>query len=310
VSEASLGLPELLSERVLVLDGALGTELERRGVPTPRPLWSAAALESDAAAIRQIHRDYIVAGADIVVAGTFRTNVRTLRQAGMLERGPVLNRYAVRLVRQALEVERRSRQELGAAPGDVFIAASVAPVEDCYSPERVPTEAVLKREHAEMLGWMKAARPDLVWIETMNTVREARAAAGAAAEVGLPFVVSFVLRQDGELLSGEPLEDAVAAVEPFEPLALGLNCIPPDGITAHLPRLRQATARPLAAYAHINNPAPTPGWSFSQEATPDQYARQVKRWLDLGVRIVGGCCGTTPAHIRAVRNVVHARQEF
>lgn len=310
MSEASLGLPELLSERVLVLDGALGTELERRGVPAPRPLWSAAALESDSAAIRQIHRDYIVAGADIIVADTFRTNVRTLRDAGMRGRGPALNRYAVGLVRQALSVERNRRQAMGDDPGDVFVAVSVAPVEDCYSPGRVPEEAVLKQEHAETLRWLKAARPDLVWIETMNTVREARAAAGAAADAGLPFVVSFVLRQDGELLSGERLEDAVAAVEPFNPLALGLNCIPPDGITAHLPHLRQATARPLAAYAHINNPAPTPGWSFSQEATPDQYARQVKRWLDLGVRIVGGCCGTTPAHIRAVRNVVHARQEF
>ncbi len=290
-----------------MLDGATGTELERRGVPAPRPLWSAAALDSDIDAVRQIHQDYVTAGTDIIVANTFRTNVRTLRTAGMEERGPALNRRAVEVARQATEIEQSRQRAAGALPSDVFVAASVAPVEDCYSPELAPGELVLVEEHARMLAWLKAAKPDLIWIETMNTVREARAAARAAANASLSFVVSFALREDGRLLSGEELEDAVAAVETFEPIAVGFNCIPPDGITAHLPRLRRAARRPLAAYAHVNNPTPTPGWSFSQDATPEQYARQVKRWLDLGASIVGGCCGTTPAHIRAVRNLVGPR---
>ena len=226
----------------------------------------------------------------------------------MEERGPVLNRRAVDVARQAIEVEQARQVAAGAVPSDVFVAVSVAPVEDCYIPELVPEEVVLVEEHARMLAWVKAAGPDLIWIETMNTVREARAAARAAANASLPFVASFALREDGRLLSGEWLEEAVEAVETFEPIALGLNCIPPDGITAHLPRLRRATRRPVAAYAHINNPTPTPGWSFSQDATPEQYARQVKRWLDAGVSIVGGCCGTTPAHIRAVRNLVGPRE--
>lgn len=294
MSVSASKLRSRLQRGPLVLDGAMGTELERRGVATPRPLWSAAALLSAPDAVTAIHRDYVAAGADILVANTFRTNPRTLRNVGRLDQGERLNRLAVDLARQAG----------GNRP--VLVAASVAPVEDCYHPERVPAESVLRDEHREMMAWVAAAAPDLVWIETMNTLGEAHLAAQAAAERDLPFVVSFVVQESGDLLSGEPLEDAVAAVEPLEPLAVGLNCIPPRGMSAILPRLRRATALPLAAYAHIGNPTPIRGWSFSQGATPTEYARYAQEWLAHGASIVGGCCGTTPAHIRALREQIVA----
>lgn len=278
--------------RVVLLDGATGTELTRRGVPTPLPVWSTAALLDHPERVEGIHRDYAEAGADIVVANTFRANPRVLRDAGLLEEGAALIRRAIRLARR------------GAAHGaGTLVAASVAPVEDCYRPERVPDENTLREEHRQMMTWVESARPDLVWVETMNTVREARQAAAAAHDSRLPFVVSFVVRENGELLSGEPLADAVAAVEPSDPVALGLNCIPPEGMTRNLPRLREATERPLVAYAHIGNPEPIAGWSFSQTVAPDAYAGHAARWIEIGARVVGGCCGTTPAHIAALRSL-------
>ena len=186
----------------------------------------------------------------------------------------------------------------------MLVAASVAPVEDCYYPERVPVEDVLHEEHGQMMGWLRAAGPDLIWIETMNTVREARAAAQAVAALGLPFAVSFVVEETGDLLSGEALEEAVGAVEPLGPLALGLNCIPPRGLSGLLPRLRRATDRPLAAYAHINNRKPIRGWSYVQSLSPVEYGECARQWVDMGANIVGGCCGTRPEHIRAVRERV------
>ncbi len=286
----------------LILDGATGTELERRKVAAELPLWSAAALTEHPEVVEAIHRDYVVAGADIVVANTFRTNPRTLRAAGLVERGEELNRLAVELARGGVVKGRARRTITGTIKNPIFVAAGVAPVEDCYHPELVPDESVLDTEHGRMLRWIEAAGPDLVWIETMGTIREARAAARAAREVELPFAVSFVTRENGDLLGGEPLEDAIAAIEPLEPIAFGLNCIPPSGMTAILPRLRKATDRPLAAYAHINYPMPIFGWSYSQTATPTEYAEHARRWLDLGASIIGGCCGTTPEHIRAVRD--------
>ena len=277
----------------LVLDGATGTELARRGVATPLPLWSAEAIKTAPLVLEAIHRDYVLSGADIVVANTFRTNVRSLRNAGRVEDGLTLNREAVELARRAAGAD---------AGRTVLVAASVAPVEDCYHPERVPYQRELDHEHARMMCWLRAANPDLVWIETMNTIREARSAARAATECGLPLVVCFVTAESGDLLSGEPLEEAVAAVEPFEPLAIGLNCIPPEGITANLPRLSAATTRPLAVYAHLGNPEPIFGWSFSSDVSPARYARHVADWFARGATIIGGCCGTTPAHIGAIRD--------
>lgn len=278
----------------------MGTELERRGVACPAPLWSAAALDSQPAVVRQIHAEYVAAGAGLIVANTFRTNPRTLRAAGLLEQGERLNRVALQLA--------------GEAAGDarVWIAASVAPVRDCYRPDLVPRDPELVVEHALTMAWLRSAaqesRLDVVWIETINTVREARAAARAAAAVGFAFAVSLVLREDGALLSGEPLADAVAAVEEFDPVAIGLNCIPPRGITRHLPALREATRRPIAVYAHINNARPTPGWSFAESASPAEYGVLAARWRALGAAIVGGCCGTRPEHVAAIRAAVKSER--
>ncbi len=283
-------------DATLLLDGAMGTELERRGVPCSLPMWSAAALLTAPDVVLAIHLDHLTAGAEIIVANTFRTNPRTLRRGGHASDGAALNSLAIGLARQAM----------GTRSG--LVAASVAPVEDCYSPERVPSEQELRDEHGQMMDWIGQAGPDLVWIETMNAVREARIAAEAAAERGLPFAVSFVVEESGSLLGSEPLGVAVAAIEPLEPLAIGLNCVPPRGMSALAPCLRRMTARPLAAYAQIANALPIPGWSYSQDATPDEYAAYTKAWLDMGVSIVGGCCGTTPAHIRAVRTVLDRRK--
>jgi len=292
---------EALARRTLVLDGATGTELERRGVPSPLPLWSAEALITHPHVVEAIHGDYFAAGADIVVANTFRTNLRTLRAAGRAEQGEALNRLAVELARRAVSVlSEDHRLETGATGRQVWVAASVAPVEDCYHPERVPDEPTLQAEHAQMMARLKAAAPDLVWIETMSTVREARAAAQAAADAGLPFAVSLVVQESGDLLGGEALEEVVAAVEPFDPLAIGLNCIPPRAVAELLRRLRRFTSRPLSAYAHIGNPEPIRGWSYSQDLSPAEYADCARRWLEEGASIIGGCCGTTPAHIRAL----------
>jgi len=291
-------LAHRLASGPLLLDGAMGTELERRGLAAPPPLWSAAALLTAPEVVAQIHREYAAAGTDILVANTFRTNPRTLKRAGRLEAGADLNRLAIELARRGAAEARTGRT--------VWVAASVAPVEDCYSPELVPDDAALQAEHAQMMSWLRAAQPDLIWIETMNTLREARVAAQTAVAAGLPFVASFVVGESGELLGGQSLEDAVAAIEPLRPLALGLNCIPPRGLEMLLPRLRRATTLPVAAYAHVNNAAPIRGWSFAQTASPREYAAYAKRWVELGARIVGGCCGTSPAYIAAIAQLTRA----
>lgn len=283
----------------LLLDGAMGTELSRRGLPTDLPLWSAAALLTQIDFVESIHRDYAAAGADILVANTFRTNPRTLQRAGLAHRGAELNGAAVDAARRAAAS--------GGGGRHIRVAASVAPVEDCYRPDLVPAEVLLDHEHARLVEWLIPAAPDLLWIETINTVREARAACRAAHAAGLAFAISFVTNEAAELLSGEPLSATVEAVLPFSPLALGLNCIPPAGMTRNLPelaRLVEGAGVGIAAYAHIGNPDPLTGWTFSESMTPDEYAAHAVRWLAAGATIVGGCCGTTPAHIAKLNDAL------
>ncbi len=287
---ADTTFPAALQRGPLLLDGALGTELERRGVRTPAPLWSAAALRTHAALLAQIHREYVAAGADILVANTFRCNPRALRRGGLHSSGADLCKLAVELARGAAETAARR----------VWVAASIGPVEDCYRPDLTPSDAALRDEHALLVEWLCAARPDLLWIETIGTLREALAACAAAHAARQPFVISFVMRQDGCLLAGDGLRETLQRIEPFAPLALGVNCIPPSGLTSALAALRAATARPIAAYAHIDNAEPLPGWDFSQRCAAAEYADFARQWLAAGARIVGGCCGTTPAHIAAL----------
>ena len=274
----------LATGATLVLDGATGTELERRGVRASLPLWSCHALLQAPEVVRAIHADYAKAGAQILTANTFRTQRRTLATAGMMERAEELTHLAVRLAR-----EGASDRE------DVWIAGSAPTLEDCYRPDRVPNDAELEREHHDHAQALAAAGADLILVETMNTVREARAAARAADATGLPFFVSFVCRAGARLLSGEALAEGLAALGDSPAFVL-VNCLPPSAVADCLPILRYAD-RPFGVYANLGEPGES---GRSEDCSPQQYAAHAAAWLDAGARIIGGCCGTEPAHIRAL----------
>lgn len=280
---------------VVLLDGAMGTELERRGVDTALPLWSAAALDTAPQVVQQIHLDHIRAGAQVITANTFRTNLRALQKAGLAHRMRELTFRAVALARAAIA-------ESGNA--QVRLAGSIAPVEDCYSPELVPTEEELQTEHALLARYLAEAGVDLLLIETQNTIREAVAAARAAASTGKPFWVSFVLDNQNRLLSGESLSDAVRAVLPFAPQAILVNCVPTSQVRAAVRLLRHATPREIAigAYANAGRVDEATGiWTMEGGDSPQAYAEAARAWIAEGATIIGGCCGTTPEHIAALR---------
>ncbi|MDJ0869310.1 MAG: homocysteine S-methyltransferase family protein [Myxococcota bacterium] len=286
--------PARLSERLrqrapLVADGATGTELERRGAHTGLPLWSTHALLDAPELVEAIHRDYVLAGAELLTANTFRTQTRTLARGGAGDRAAELTALAVELARRAA----------AAGPGPIWIAGSMPTLEDCYRPDLVPPDDALAREHAEHAGNLAAAGCDLVLVETMNSVREARAATRAARDTDLPVWVSFVTDAGARLLSGEPLREALDAITPLEPLAVGVNCLPPRCVAPALPLLA-ATGLPVGVYANLGAPNDETGFTRSDDCSPAELAEAARRWLAAGVRLIGGCCGTTPEHVRAL----------
>jgi S-methylmethionine-dependent homocysteine/selenocysteine methylase len=270
----------------LLLDGATGTELERRGAKASLPLWSSHALLDHAELVERIHADYVAAGAGMLTANTFRTQRRVLARAGLGERAAELTARAVALARRA-------------AAGRAFVAGSAPTLEDCYRPELAPGDAALAAEHAEHAANLVAAGVDAILVETMNSIREALAGARATREAGAPALVSFVCWEGARLLSGEPLGDALEAVRAESPAAVLVNCLPPSNVAACLPALRGA-GLPFGVYANLGAPSYEPGAPRSEELDPEAFAERAAAWLAAGARLVGGCCGTRPEHIRAV----------
>lgn len=242
--------------------------------------------------ILRIHRDYVAAGAEILTANTFRTQARTLARGGFGERAAELTQIAIALARRAIG-------HTG------FVAGSMPTLEDCWRPELAPDDTALAREHAEHAANLARAGADLLLIETMNSVREARAAVWAAKATGLPVWVSFACDDTTRLLSGEPLEDALAAVVALAPDLVGVNCLPAPHVIPTLSRLA-AAGPPFAVYANLGAPLGDASTSRAHDATPAEFAAHARGWLARGARIVGGCCGTRPEHIAAIAEAMAA----
>lgn len=289
-------------EKVL-FPGGVGALLHDRGIETKLPLWSASALlsESGRKVVHDIHREYIDAGAEVITTNTFRTNVRKFWEAGLTQQD------AYNATVSAVRAAQRARTESGRS--DIPIGGSVGPVEECYEPDRVPSDAELKEEHGLLAWWLKEAGVDFIAIETINTIREARIAAEAARNEGLPFTISFVCDVEGNLLSGEPIEAAVEAIKDLEPIALCTNCRSAHVIQKSVERLLACSPFPVGVYANGGGEPnhETNGWHCLHENPEEDYAYHADEWLEKGVQIVGGCCGTTPAHVRAVRARFSAR---
>ncbi len=284
----------------LCLDGATGTELERRGHAAGLPLWSTHALLDAPEVLAEIHADYARAGAEILTANTFRTQRRTLER-GAAER-PGLGERDADLTAQAVSLARR-----GAAAGHrpIWVAGSAPPLEDCYRPDRVPGDRALRREHARHMENLAAAGVDLVLVESMNSIREAVTACRAARDHGLPSLVSFIVWEGGQLLSGESLEAATDRVASETPLAILVNCLPPSAVSACLPILG-GCGLDFGVYANLGAPDTAGGFERSETCGPGEWAHHVAEWLAAGARIVGGCCGTTPSHVAAMAEVTRS----
>jgi len=295
---------------VILLDGATGTELNRRGLDTGLPLWSANALLTDSGtdALRQIHLDYLNAGATLLTANTFRTHRRALGKSGFGgERARELTHRAVAIAKEAIAEYTRRDGPVGrllpagdVPPERLYVAGSIAPLEDCYTPNLVPPDDECRAEHSERIHHLVEAGADMLLIETMNTIREARIAAKLAVITGLPTFVSFVCGSDGRLLSGESLAEAARLIAPLGPAAIGVNCTPAPDIARCLAELKASCDLPLIAYGNIGHADDDQGWVNTDAVTPDAYARYAAEWP---AAIIGGCCGTTPGHIQKLSHV-------
>jgi S-methylmethionine-dependent homocysteine/selenocysteine methylase len=254
----------------------MGTELARRGVALPAPAWSAVALDVAPELVAAVHRDYVAAGATVHTANTFRTKRRSVGP-----RWEVLARRAVRIAREAT--------------GALRVAGSIAPLEDCYRPDLSP-RAASRPEHRELAGVLADEGVDVLLCETFPDATEAVVAVEEAARTGVETWAALLPTSPASLR--ETARACVAAGA----RAVLVNCVAARDTLPFVAALA-GLGVPFGAYANAGRPEDGLGWEADTEAAATAYEALVRAWLDAGASIVGGCCGTGPAHIARLARI-------
>ncbi len=288
----------LESGSTILFDGAMGTMLYARGIFLNRSFEEVCL--SDPRLVLAIHGEYLEAGADVLTTNSWGAGIPKLRAAGLVDKFAQINEAAVALARQAIAESRRAEDE-------VFVAGSIGPLGVRMEPFGAlgtdEAEGFFRQQASHLAG----AGADLLILETFVDVAELAAAIrGARAACGLPVIASLTIGSEGASLYGTEPEVFTAEIDHLAPDALGLNCSEgPRIMLDAAERMIKVTRRPICVQPNAGVPVNVDGRNIYQ-ATPTYMAKYAKRLIQSGVRIVGGCCGTTPAHIREIRNEIKA----
>ncbi|WP_305046440.1 bifunctional homocysteine S-methyltransferase/methylenetetrahydrofolate reductase [Geoalkalibacter sp.] len=276
---------DLLTQRVLVGDGAMGTLLYQRGVALDANFEHLNLVRPQLVAA--VHADYVAAGAEVLETNTFGGNRLRLGAIGLEHRVAAINAAGARLARQAAGPER-------------FVAGAVGPLPQARAEEQ-ELSAELKREiFREQMSALAEGGVDLFILETFSSLEDLRLALAAAAELGLPASAQLAFLEGGRTREGVAAESAAQALEQAGAALIGANCgAGPRDLLAVLRRLAPLTRRPLAAFANSGFPQYREG-RFMYLATPEYFAARGREMAEAGATLIGGCCGTTPEHIGAL----------
>jgi S-methylmethionine-dependent homocysteine/selenocysteine methylase len=288
-----------LPDRTLLLDGGMGRELRMRGVPILDTIWSANGLIVAPDTVRRVHEDYIAAGAEIITTNSYGIIRAELAKEGIEHRFAELNHMAGALAQEARDRSGRK----------AFIAGSLPPLRGSYRPDLVGGFAEIEPLYEEQASLL-APYSDVMLCETMSSAAEAVAAVSAAARTGKPVWVSWTLHEDnsGRLRSGETVTAAAKAIAHLPVSAFLVNCCSPESITAAMPELARLKGGIAGGYANAFKPVPA-DWVMEEDGLlplrddldPESYAHHAHHWQARGAKILGGCCGTGPAHIARLK---------
>lgn len=266
---------------VVVLDGAIGTELLRRGFVAEGEAWTARAAVTDRALLESVHAAYAESGATLHTANTFRAQPRLFPDD--CER---LVRESVRAVRVAVRSSDR-------------VVGSLAPIVDCYRPDLAPPEEISAPLHARMARALADSAVDAILCEGFANPDELRVASACAAATGLPVWAAMTAGPEGSLLTPRALASGLRGSLDHGVERVFVHCIDvatiDDWVTAVA-----ALGVPFGVYANAGDPAGHGGWGRETEEAVGAYGNAARRFRDAGATVIGGCCGTSSRHIAAV----------
>lgn len=273
-------------KRPLILDGAMGSLLQQQGIKRDENLWSSKANIQFPEKVIELHKKYIETGADIITTNTFRTNPYVYKQT-------YLNISNETFVKESVKLAIEAR-----ADKQIIIAGSNAPAEDCYQVERTISKEELEYNHKTHIQMLWDSGVDIIWNETFSHMDEIKIICDFCSGNKIPFVVNFFFTEDLKLLSGETLLEAVDYVLRFYPTAIGYNCISPKVFSEnHFMNFNH----PWGFYLNCGS------GNYTDEVIecgiiPKDYVDFIKPYLRQQPLFIGSCCGSSPAHTKAIKD--------
>jgi homocysteine S-methyltransferase len=292
-----------------ILDGGMATELERRGHDISGPLWSARVLDEAPDAIRQVHLDYLHAGADCISTASYQVSAMGYAELGRPQED------AARTLRQSVEIAEQARAEYRReSDRPVLIATSLGPYgaalhngAEFHGRYSISPDQLVSF-HAERLAIAAETTADLIALETIPSLEEARAILAALARFPqLRAWLSFTCRNTKHVAHGEKFSDCAALLNASEQVvAVGINCTHPRFVASLIAAAKSATSRPIFVYPNSGETWDSANRLWTGKSDPAEYEDLAAEWFQAGAQAVGGCCRTTPEHIRAVRRAWQA----
>ncbi len=285
---------------ITLLDGGLGQEIQKRTNRPAHPLWSAKVMMEQPGIVRDVHRDFIEAGARVITTNNYTLTPSRLQRDGRLEWLQPLHRQALSIAKAAAAEEEGVR-----------VAGCLPPLIGSYTTDERSYDSI-KQEYDQLVA-LQAETVDLFIAETLSSIREGVAAVRAAKAANKPVLLSFSLSDEvpGTLRSGEPVSAALEAAEAEQPDGLLFNCSFPEAIAEGIAYLGGKTQLPYGGYANaFSSVAPLkPGGTVDAlqartDLSKEAYTRLAMQWVANGATIIGGCCEVGPAYIAHLREAL------
>ena len=287
---------KLGKEKILLIDGAMGTELIRMGLDLSLPLWSGDINRTHPSEVSRVHEDYLSAGADIITTNTFRTTPRTYIHAGYSKHDAKL--LARKSLLTAVELVKNAAGE------KCVVAGSIAPLEDCYSPKLFPGNAVAYEEYSELVEWLVYAGVDIILFETMGCWDEIKTAMEAASEIKTPIWLSLILRDEKTLLDGSGLSEILLKLKNYRIEIVLLNCNLISVTKGGSSLMKEYWNGSWGVYPNSGTTFPSKIGHIHSKVDVNEFVSEMHQMIEMGARVVGACCGSTPEYIRELRKCV------
>ncbi len=274
------------SLRPLILDGAIGSLIQQKGFKSDKFLWTSYINFKYPNVIKEIHKEYINAGCDIITTNTFRTNPYSLQSAN-------LDYDQEKVIELSLKIAQDAVKGL-----NVLIAGSNAPAEDCYKKERTVTSSILEDNHKIHIDLLMKYGADFVLNETQSHFDEIEIICRHCYQNNIPYIISLLLTNELKIFSGETLDEVLEMIKHYSPDLISFNCIYQDTFK----KLLNTELLNFNWGFYLN----CGSGSYSDENiscgfSPTDYIEIVKTSLPFNPKLIGACCGSNPSHIKSIR---------